>query len=127
MPESTLTVKKLMTAVMKNLQSKDETQLDVGLSVDVITIRRPVGAGKRKLMNISVDRFAKQSILAMSSDDELLCCAKAIVFALAHLENDCNAIASLKRSDRPALKNRTRALHEEARVPLGPCTFREIV
>ena len=126
MPVSTLTVEKLMAAVMKVLQSKDEIQLDVGFSVDVITIRRPVGAGKRKLMDISVDRLAKRSILAIPSDDEGLCCAKAIVFALAHLENDRTAIEAMKKRNRPALMNRARALHEAARVPLGPCTFREI-
>lgn len=41
MPVSTLTVEKLMSAVMKVLQSKDHIELDEGFSVDVITIARP--------------------------------------------------------------------------------------
>lgn len=32
----------------------------------------------------------------------------------------------MKRRDRPALMNRARKLHEDAGVPKGPCTFKEI-
>lgn len=126
MPVSDLTVEKVLAAVVKVLQSKDQIELDAGFTADVMTIQRPVGAGKRKLVNISIDRLAKQSILSIPEDDEGLCCAKAIVYALAHLENDRTAINAMKRRDRPALMNRARALHEAAHVALGPCTFREI-
>ena len=44
---------------MKVLQSKDEIQLDVSFSVDVIVMQRPVDAGEQKLISISVDRYTK--------------------------------------------------------------------
>lgn len=126
MPVSTLTVEKLMSAVMKVLQSKDHIELDEGFSVDVITIARPLGAGGRKITNIAVDRLQKRCVLSIPTDDEGLCCAKAIVFAKAHLENDRAAMNALRDVRRPALINRARELHAAARVPLGPCTFSEI-
>lgn len=126
MPVSTLTVEKLMSAVMKVLQSKDHIELDEGFSVDVITIARPLGAGGRKITNIAVDRLQKRCVFSIPTDDEGLCCAKAIVFAKAHLENDRAAMNALRDIRRPALINCARELHAAARVPLGPCTFSEI-
>ncbi|KFM58679.1 hypothetical protein X975_07314, partial [Stegodyphus mimosarum] len=127
MSVSSFTVEKILAAVMKVLQSKDKIELDVGFTVDVITIKRPVGAGRnRKVINISVDRLSKSSILAIPYDDEGLCCAKAIVYALAHLNKDTRAINALRDRRNPTLMNRTRELHLDANVPLGPCTFTEI-
>ncbi|XP_035234055.1 uncharacterized protein LOC118205892 [Stegodyphus dumicola] len=127
MAVSTLTVEKILTAVMKVLQSKDKIELDTGFSVDVITIKRPVGAGgNRKVINISMDRLRKQSILPIPYDDEGLCCAKAIVYALAHLNDYKAAIKAMKDRRRPALVKHAKELHMAANVPLGPCTFAEI-
>ena len=85
-----------------------------------------MGGGRRKIANISLDRLEKHCILPIPPDDENLCCAKAIVFAKAHLDNDRTAINAMKRRDRPALMKRARDLHANPRVPLGPCTFGEI-
>lgn len=126
MPVSTFTVEKVMSAVLKVLQSKTKIKLDEGFLVTVITIINPVGAGRRKISNIELDRLEKKSVLKIPYDDEGLCCAKAIVYAIAHLENNQTAINSLRRTDRPALINRARELHAEAGVPLGPCTYSEI-
>ncbi|XP_035232165.1 uncharacterized protein LOC118203959 [Stegodyphus dumicola] len=127
MTVSTLTVEKILAAVMKVLQSKDKIELDTGFSVDVITIRRPVSVGRnRKVIIISVDRLSKRSILAIPYNEEGLCCAKAIVYALAHLKKDSSAINALRNHRRPTLMNRARQLHLDANVPLGPCTFAEI-
>ncbi|XP_054722797.1 uncharacterized protein LOC129232693, partial [Uloborus diversus] len=123
---SDLTVEKILAAVLKVLQSKKHIKLDTTFSVDVVTIRRPVGAGRRRFVNPDVDKLLKTSILAIPSDDLGLCCAKAIVFALAHLHADVTAINALKRKDRPALTTRAMDLHKAAGVPLGPCTYREI-
>lgn len=113
---------------MKVLQSKDQIELDAGFKVDVITVRMPSGAGRnfRKVINIAVDRLRKQSIRAIPYDDEGLCCAKAIVFALAILNQDTASIESLRKRRRPALIISAKALHRAADVPLGSCTFREV-
>ena len=125
MPVSSLTVEKLLAAISKVLQSKDEIRLDSGFQLDVITVHRPVGAG-RKIVNISTDRIKKKCIFVIPPDDEGLCCAKAIVFALAHSNGDRTAMNSMRDLRRPNLINRARSLHEEAGVPAGPCTLLEI-
>ena len=124
---SDLTVEKILSVVMKVLQSKDQIQLDRSFTVDVITIRRDVGAGRvRKVVNIEVDRLRKKSILAIPSDEDNLCCAKAILFALAHLNKDTRLINTLRNRRSPVLLNRAQNLHQAAGVPLGPCTYLEI-
>lgn len=108
MTVSTLTVEKLLATVMKVLQSKEEIYIDENFLVDVTTIRRDVGAGRRRIYNIDLDRLKKRSILSIPFDDEGLCCAKAIVFGLAHLRNDRRAINALKNRRRSTLTNRAR-------------------
>lgn len=128
MQVSAMTVEKVLAVVLKILQSKDTIILDEGFSVNVLAIHRDVGAGKRfrKVINVETDRLRKQAILAIPSDNEGLCCAKAIVFALAHLENNSREIETLRKRNRPALMNRARQLHADSGVPLGPCTYSEI-
>lgn len=126
MPVSSLTVEKVLSSVMKVLQSKENIKLDYGFLVDVVIINRPVGGGRRKICNIPMDRLNKKSILSIPEDDSNLCCAKAIVYALAHLRNDRAGINAMRDRRRPALLNRARALHEAAGVPLGPCTYSEV-
>ncbi|XP_071041463.1 uncharacterized protein [Parasteatoda tepidariorum] len=122
-----MTVEKVTVCVMKVLQSKDRIELDAGFFVDITTIRRDVGAGRGvRVVNALVDAKNKQSILSIPTDSEGLCCAKAIVYAIAHLENDRRAINSLRNRHRPALMNRAKELHASADVPLGPCTYMEI-
>ncbi|GIZ04586.1 uncharacterized protein CEXT_666711 [Caerostris extrusa] len=87
LPVSDLTIENILIEIMKVLQSKKSIQLGRGFNVEVnvfITIRRSVGAGRNKVANISLDRLRKQSILSIPTDDDDICCAKAIVFALAH-------------------------------------------
>lgn len=125
-PISSFTIEKLITIIMKVLQSKEEIMLDQGFNVDVITIRRDVGAGRRKVINVNVDSLKKRSILNIPNDKRGLCCAKSIVYALAHLEKDQRAINALRHRQRPALLKRAIELHRKAGVPIGPCTYKEI-
>ena len=127
MTVQSLTIEKVLAVVMKVLQSKDEIKLDEGFSADVITIRRDVGAGRRKVCNVKVDRLQKKSVLAIAYDDEGMCCGKAIACALAHLDEDKAAIKSFGDSRRPALLHRKALeLYEAAGVEPGPCSYSEI-
>lgn len=124
---SECTVEKVLSTVVRVLQSKDEIRIDGGFAIDVITVQRDVGAGKfRKVANIELDRLKKKSILSIPYTDDELCCAKAIVYALAHLKKDQTAINAMRNRDRPALKKRAIKLHEDAGVRLGPCTYEEV-
>ncbi|GIY43349.1 DNA-directed DNA polymerase [Caerostris darwini] len=111
MPVSDLTIKKILTEILKVLQSKKSIQLDSGFKVEVITIRLSVGSGKTncRVTNVSLDRLQKQSILSIPIDDDNLCCAKAIVFALAQAKKEATAIAAMKNRNRPALKKRPKS------------------
>ncbi|KMQ81833.1 hypothetical protein RF55_25059, partial [Lasius niger] len=123
---SEVTVEHVLSRLMKVLQSNDHIDLSSGFTVDVITIRRPVGAGRMKGNNVEDACLKKKSILKIPEDDEGLCCAKAILYALAHLDQDKTAIVTLRDKHRPALMNRARILHEESGVPPGPCTYTEV-
>lgn len=121
-----ITLEKVLGCVLKVLQSKDQIQLDEGFFVDILTLRRDIGGGRiQKVFNVEIDRLRKQSILTIPEDDLGLCCAKAIIYALAHLNKDPR-INSLRDRRRPNLLNRAKELHEAAGIPLGPCTYDEI-
>ncbi|CAL1280895.1 unnamed protein product [Larinioides sclopetarius] len=99
----------ILDIIDKVIQSALDINLDETFRVDIITIRRPVGAGRtRKVVNVTLDRMSKKSIISVPYDDEGLCCAKAIVLAMAHLEKDQRSINSLKDKRRPALLKRAR-------------------
>lgn len=123
---SDLTVEKILSCIIKVLQSKDEIHLDSTFTVDIITISLEIGGSRRKVINIDVDRLKKRSVLSIPGDELGLCCAKAIVFGLAHLEKDQPAINLLKDRRRSALFDRAVQLHRDAEVPLKPCTINEI-
>ncbi|XP_055924592.1 uncharacterized protein LOC129956687 [Argiope bruennichi] len=127
MPVSDVTVERIVAPIMRVLQSYKKLKLKDGVNVDVIIIHRDIGAGgNRRIINIETDRLKKRSVLSIPTDKEGLCCAKAILYALAHLENDRAAINSMKDRRRPALLNRARILHNDTGVPLGPCSYSEI-
>ena len=122
-----VSVDRILEAIVRVLQSKQEIKLDEGFTIDVMTIMLDVGAGRnRKVVNISTDRLQKKSVLSIPYDDDGMCCAKAILFAIAHLDNDRQSINSLRDRRRPALLNRAKKLHQDAGVPYGPCTYTEI-
>lgn len=75
---------------------------------------------------MEIDCLRKQSILCIPSDEERLCCAKAILYALAHLNQDRTTIETLRNRHRPALMKRALELHQAAGVTSGPCTYAEI-
>ncbi|GIX66992.1 hypothetical protein CEXT_340401 [Caerostris extrusa] len=78
------TTEKILTEIMKVLMSKKSFQLDRDFSVQVIIAKRSVGARRSKITNISLDRLRNIAILLLPTDDDNLCCAKAIVIGLAH-------------------------------------------
>ncbi|GBO27019.1 hypothetical protein AVEN_233023-1, partial [Araneus ventricosus] len=112
---------------MRVLQSYKHLKLEHSVTVDVIIIHIDVSAGRgREVLNIDTDRLSKQSILHIQADESGLCCAKAILYALAHLENDRKSVNAMRDARRPTLLNRAKTLHRDAGVPLGPCTYKEI-
>ncbi|GFY02554.1 uncharacterized protein TNCV_3504341 [Trichonephila clavipes] len=89
---SEMSVEKIMACATKVLQSKSEVRLDEGFNIEIITIRRPVGSGKRnrRVLIPSIDRLRKTSIRYVPDDDLNICCAKAIILAIAEVEKDAD-------------------------------------
>ncbi|GFR08216.1 DNA_pol_B_2 domain-containing protein [Trichonephila clavata] len=124
---SEMSVEKIMACATKVLQSKTEVRLDEGFNIEIITIRRPVGSGKRNRRVIipSIDRLRKTSIRCVPDDDLNICCAKAILLAIAEVEKDAD-LRYLRRKDCCILQKRAIALHQKTGVPQRPCGFEEI-
>ena len=69
---------------------------------------------------------SKRSVVRiMNDDDDTLCCARAIVVAKAIADEDEQS-EIIKHSRSPLQKQRAQKLHEEARVPIGPCGLDQI-
>ncbi|GFX12400.1 uncharacterized protein TNCV_1035871 [Trichonephila clavipes] len=111
---SEMSVEKIMACATKVLQSKSEVRLDEGFNIEIITIRRPLGSGKRnrRVLIPSIDRLRKKSIRCMPEDDLNICCAKAIILAIAEVEKDAD-LRSLRKKDCCLLQRRAIALHQK--------------
>ncbi|GFU58563.1 uncharacterized protein TNCV_4068761 [Trichonephila clavipes] len=122
---SEMSVEKIMACATKVLQSKSEVRLDEGFNIEMITIRRPVGSGNkrnRRVLIPSIDRLRKKSIRCVPKDDLNICCAKAIILAIAEVEKDVD-LRSLRKKDCCLLQRCAIALHQKTGVPQGPCGF----
>ncbi|GBN75330.1 hypothetical protein AVEN_83618-1 [Araneus ventricosus] len=82
-----MTVETLLYEICKVLQSKKNLRLDEKLIFDVVTIKRPRGAGKKPVLNIGIDRLRKKSVIPIPFDDEGICCARALVVGHAAATN----------------------------------------
>ncbi|GBO22008.1 hypothetical protein AVEN_233917-1 [Araneus ventricosus] len=120
-----MTVETLLYEICKVLQSKKKLRLDEKLIFDVVTIKRPRGAGKKPVLNIGIDRLRKKSVISISFDDEGICCARAIVVGHAVATNHpkYNAIRNGKW---PLQKTLALQLHQNSGVPVGACGLDEI-
>ncbi|GFS72305.1 DNA_pol_B_2 domain-containing protein [Trichonephila clavipes] len=104
---SEMSVEKIMVCATKVLQSKYS------------------GKRNRRVLIPSIDRLRKTSIRCVPDDYLNICCAKAIILAIAEVEKDAD-LRSLKRKDCCLLQRRAIALHQKTGVPQGSCGFEEI-
>lgn len=121
---SEMNSRKILTAIMKVLQSKENLSIDKSFKIDVLTIKVPEGGLRTKVINIAVDRLKKKSIVQIKNTDNL-CCARALIVAVAVLENNPRK-ASICDSRNALQKDLAIQLHETSAVPLGSCGLQEI-
>ena len=126
-----ITVDLVLGEIQRVLQSYEEFVIDDKFEITLFHIALPHGAriyGKYQRV-VNFDRFlqAKRCIIQIKNKDNL-CCARAIVTAIARLQRDpqlrtyYNANVSMKSlQSRKAL-----ALHRKADVPLNPCGLAEV-
>ncbi|GBM49313.1 hypothetical protein AVEN_243416-1 [Araneus ventricosus] len=128
MPVSQMTAEKFLSCLIKAIQSDQEIPLDAAFIVEVFVIQRPVGGGGKghhRVINIAIDRLRKKSVLSIMPEETSICCANAILLALASKESPTE-LKSLCDARNTVLERRAIKLHNDVGIPLGPCGVKEI-
>ena len=125
LPLAQLTPERVFSAVQQVMQSNREFQLNDTVTVDLIHVEALQGSGrsKRSVVNIKEYLHKKRSVIVIRNNDNL-CLARALVVAIAKIENAPNYV-QLRDADR-AQEKKARELHAAANVPLGPCGIEEV-
>ena len=127
LPLARLTPERVFSAVQRVIQSNRDFRLNDTVNVDLIHVEAPQGSGrsrlKRNIVNIKEYLHKKGSVIVIKNHDNL-CLARALVVAIAKVENAPNY--NYLRNDARAQQIKARELHANANVPLGPCGLEEV-
>jgi hypothetical protein len=121
-----LTPERFLAAVERVVQSNDQFTLDDSVSVNVVHVEMPQGAGRKRRDVVNLESYLtkKRGIVQIKNIDEL-CCARAIIVAKAKLDKDPQYKSIVSRTG--TLQDRlAHQLHESAGVPLGSCGIAEV-
>ena len=126
MPVVQLTPEKVFSQIERVIQSNRDFRLNDTVTVDIIHVEAPQGSGrsKRTTLNIREYLHKKGSVVTIKNNDNL-CLARALVVAVAKIENAPN-YRTLIRSDKRIQEKEAKKLHTAANVPLGPCGIPEV-
>ena len=127
MSRAQFTPERVFAAVERVVQSNREFRLNDTVHVNVWHVEMPEGSGrsknKRTELNAKKYLHDTRSVVVIKNHDDL-CLARALVVAIARVENAPN-YDYLRRIDR-AQQIKARELHIEAGVPFGPCGLEEV-
>ena len=128
MPVIQLTTERVFSKIERVIQSNRDFRLNDTVTVDIIHVEAPQGSGKsrrkRDILDIREYLHKKRSIITIRNNDNL-CLARALVVAIAKIENAPN-YRTLIRSDKRIQEKEAKKLHVAANVPLGPCGIPEV-
>ena len=126
MPVLQLTPERVFSQIERVVQSNRDFRLNDTVTVDIIHVEAPQGSGrsKRTTLNIREYLHKKGSVVTIKNNDNL-CLARALVVAIAKIENAPN-YRTLIRSDKRIQEKKAKELHTAANVPLGPCGIPEV-
>ena len=121
-----LTPERVFSQIERVIQSNRDFRLNDTVTVDIIHVEAPQGSGrsKRTTLNIKEYLHKKNSVITIQNNDNL-CLARALVVAIAKVENAPN-YKNLTRTDRRTQEKKAKELHTAANVPLGPCGIPEV-
>ena len=123
-----LTTERVFSQIERVIQSNQEFRLNDTVTIDIIHVVTPQGSGKSKAkrttLNIRDYLKEKKSIISINNTDNF-CLARALVVAVAKIENDPK-YHQIRKSNRPVQLQRALDLHRAANVPLGPCGMDEV-
>ena len=126
MPLHQLTTERVFSHVQRVVQSNRDFRLNDTVSVDIIHVEAPQGSGRKKsrsTLNVKEYLHKKKSVICIENNDDL-CLARALVVAIAKVENAPN-YKNLTLPGRREQEKKARELHTAANVPLGPCGIEE--
>ena len=126
MPVLQLTPERVFSQIERVIQSNRDFRLNDTVTVDIIHVEAPQGSGrsKRTTLNIKEYLHKKNAVITIQNNDNL-CLARALVVAIAKVENAPNYM-NLTRTDRRTQEKKAKELHTAANVPLGPCGIPEV-
>ena len=123
-----LTPERVFSQIERVVQSNRDFRLNDTVTVDILHVEAPQGSGrsrlKRDILDIREYLHKKKSIVTIKNNDNL-CLARALVVAVAKIENAPN-YKNLIRSDRRMQEKEAKKLHAAANVPLGSCGIPEV-
>ena len=128
-PLAQLTTERVFSQIERVIQSNRDFRLNDTVTVDIIHVHEPQGGtsngkSKRTTLNIREYLKKKKTTIAINNTDNL-CLARALVVAIARIENDPK-YEQLRKSDREIQRERALQLHRAANVPLGLCGLDEV-
>ena len=126
LPLGRLTPERVLSAVEHVIQSNRDFRLNDTVNVDLIHVEAPQGSGrsKRNIVNIKEYLHKKKSIITIKNQDNL-CLARALVVAIAKVDNAPNYDNLLRHVRAQQVK--AIELHANAKVPMGPsCGLEEV-
>ena len=128
LPVEQLTTERVFSQIERVIQSNQDFRLNDTVTIDIIHVQTPQGSGKSNLkrttLNIREYLKKKGSIITINNNDNL-CLARALVVAVAKIENDPK-YGQIKQSKKHVQLERALQLHQAANVPLGPCGMEEV-
>ena len=121
-----LTPERVFSQIERVIQSNRDFRLNDTVTIDIIHVEAPQGSGrsKRTILDIREYLHKKGSVITIKNNDNL-CLARALVVAIAKIENNPN-YKNLRDSNNRAQQNKAIALHERANVTFGPCGLPEV-
>ena len=132
--QRTLRIDELLAKLAGKLNSNESFNPREGFQVDVVIVAMPgrgSGRGKnRKVGQQCLDRVNKKKkcIIPIKNDDQL-CCARAIITMKAHCHRQEGVEGHRNwenlKSGQPVQEKLAKELHQQARVPEGPCGIEE--
>ena len=120
-----LTADRFLSEIERVIQSNEDFAIDSGLVLEFTHVDMPNGGAQKRCKFVDMDKFLteKRCIIRIQNQDDL-CCARAIVTAMARLDNHekWNSIRAGYHLQRQLAEQ----LHKKADVVQGICGIEEI-
>ena len=125
--QDTERVEALFNRLAQALNSNEQFELDDSFQVSITQVHHaPQGTGKPRRGKPGHPTMAmltrnKKSVIQIKNNDEL-CCARALVVAKARVDQHPKQKA-IRKGEGPLQRTLAWDLHDEAKVPIGPCSY----